>query len=74
MRRSYRGFVQEDGTGRVHRLTRRSSSTVLDLARITTVEVTSAVARRRKGRTLTSRQVSSILYPTREPPGNSAAK
>ena len=59
-------YVQEDGTGWVRRLTRRSPSTVIYIARITAVEVTSAVARRRKGRTLTSRKASSILHRFRQ--------
>jgi predicted nucleic acid-binding protein len=54
-------YVREDGTGWVRRLTRRSSSTVIYIARITAVELTSAVARRRKGRTLPSKKASSIL-------------
>jgi uncharacterized protein len=54
-------YVREDGTGWVCRLTRRSSSTVIYIARITAVEVTSAVARRRKGRSLPSKEASSIL-------------
>jgi predicted nucleic acid-binding protein len=53
-------YVREDGTGWVRRLTRRSSSTVIYIARITAVEVTSAVARRRRGRTLPSKEASSI--------------
>jgi uncharacterized protein len=47
-------YVREGGTGWVRRLTRRNPSTVIYIARITAVEVTSAVARRRKGKTLTS--------------------
>jgi predicted nucleic acid-binding protein len=54
--------VKENGTGWVRCLTRRSPATVIYIARITAVEVTSAVARRRKGRTLTSRKASSILH------------
>ncbi len=54
-------YVQEDGTAWVRRLTRRNAGRRIYLARITTVEVTSAVARRRKGRTLTSAKASSIL-------------
>src|SRR5208282_2120955 len=53
-------YVQETGTSWVRRLTRRSPSTVIYIARITAVEVTSAVARRRKDRTLTSKKASSI--------------
>ena len=59
-------YVQEDGTAWVRRLTRRSPSTVIYIARITAVEVTSAVARRRKGRTLTSSKASSILHRFRQ--------
>ena len=50
----------------MRRLTRRSPSTAIYLARITAVEVTSAVARRRKGRTLTSAKASSILHRFRQ--------
>ena len=50
----------------MRRLTRRSPSTVIYIARITAVEVTSAVARRRKGRTLTSAKASSILHRFRQ--------
>ena len=59
-------YVREVGTAWVRRLTRRSPSTVIYIARITAVEVTSAVARRRKGRTLTSREASSILHRFRQ--------
>src|SRR5438874_12310281 len=59
-------YVQEDGTGWVRRLTRRRPSTVIDIARITAVEVTSAVARRCKGRTLASAKASSILHRFRQ--------
>jgi uncharacterized protein len=59
-------YVQEDGTSWVSRLTRRSAGNPIDLARITTVEVTAAVARRRKGKTLTSPKASSILYRFRQ--------
>ena len=55
-------YVQEDGTAWVRRLTRRTFGNRIYLARITPVEVTAAVARRRKGRTLTSKKASSILY------------
>jgi predicted nucleic acid-binding protein len=54
-------YVQEVGTPWVRSITRHSKSTYIHIARITAVEVTSAVARRRKERTLTSRQASSIL-------------
>jgi predicted nucleic acid-binding protein len=59
-------YVQEIGTSWVRRLTRRSSSTVIYIARITPVEVTSAVARRRKDRTLSSAKASSILHRFRQ--------
>ncbi len=50
----------------MRRLTRRNPLTVTYIARITAVEVTSAVARRRKGRTLTSKKASSILHRFRQ--------
>jgi uncharacterized protein len=59
-------YVREDGTAWVRRLTRRSAGRRIYLARITTVEVTSAVARGRKGRTLTTAKASSILYRFRQ--------
>ena len=52
--------VQETGTSWVRGITRRSPSTVIYIARITAVEVTCAVAHRRKGKTLTSPCASSI--------------
>ncbi len=54
-------YVQEDGTGWVRRLTRRSPSNVIYIARVTSVEVASAVARRRKGGTITAAKASSIV-------------
>jgi predicted nucleic acid-binding protein len=54
-------YVLETGTAWVRRLTRRSPSTVIYIAHITAVEVTCAVARRRKGKTLTPSRTSSIL-------------
>jgi uncharacterized protein len=54
-------YVQETGTAWVRVVTRHSKSTHIHIARITAVEVTAAVARRRKERTVTSRQASSIL-------------
>ena len=55
-------YVQETGTAWVRRLTRHHPSTVIYMARITTVEVTSAVARRRKGTPpLAPSRASSIL-------------
>lgn len=50
----------------MRRPTRRSPSTVIYIARITAVEITSAVARRRKGRTLTAAKASSILHRFRQ--------
>ena len=59
-------YVQEIGTAWVRSITRHSPSTTIGIARITAVEVTSAVARRRKGRTLPSRKASSILHRFRQ--------
>jgi predicted nucleic acid-binding protein len=59
-------YVQETGTPWVRRLTHRSAGLRIYLARITPVEVASAVARRRQGRTLTSAKASSILYRFRQ--------
>ena len=59
-------YVQEAGTAWVRGITRHSPSTIIYIARITAVEVTSAVARRRKGRTLTSARASSILHRFRQ--------
>ena len=53
-------YVQETGTSWVRGITRHSPSTIIYLAHITAVEVTCAVARRRKGKTLTSPCASSI--------------
>jgi uncharacterized protein len=55
-------YVQEVGISWVRSLTHRASANQIYLARITAVEVTSAVARRRKGKTLTPPRASSILY------------
>jgi predicted nucleic acid-binding protein len=55
-------YVQEIGTAWVRRLTRHNPSTIIYIARITVVEVTSAVARRRKGTPpLAPSRASSIL-------------
>jgi len=54
-------YVLETGTAWVRRLTRRNPSTVIYIAHITAVEVTCAVARRRKGKTLTPPRASSIF-------------
>jgi predicted nucleic acid-binding protein len=59
-------YVQEDGTAWVRRVTRRTAGNRIFLARITPVEVTAAVARRRKGRTLASQKASSILHRFRQ--------
>jgi predicted nucleic acid-binding protein len=59
-------YFQEDGTAWLRRLTRRATGRRIYLARITTVEVIAAVARRRKGRTLTAAKASSILYRFRQ--------
>ncbi|HZW32348.1 MAG TPA: type II toxin-antitoxin system VapC family toxin [Isosphaeraceae bacterium] len=59
-------YVQEVGTAWVRGITRYSPSTTICIARITAVEVTSAVARRRKGRTLISAKASSILHRFRQ--------
>ena len=59
-------YVQETGTSWVRRLTRRSPSTVIYIARITAVEVPCAIARRRKGKTLTPRRASAILHRFRQ--------
>jgi predicted nucleic acid-binding protein len=55
-------YVQETGTAWVRRLTRHNPSTIIYIARITVVEVTSAVARRRRGTPpLAPSRASSIL-------------
>jgi uncharacterized protein len=59
-------YVQETGTSWVRSITRRSPSTVIYIARITAVEVPCAIARRRKGKTLTARRASSILHRFRQ--------
>jgi uncharacterized protein len=60
-------YVMETGIAGVRRLTRRSPSTVIYIAHITAVEVTCAVARRRKGTPpLTPRRASSILHRFRQ--------
>ena len=58
-------YVQETGTAWVRRQTRRGPVPIY-LARITTVEVTSAVARRRQGGSLTPVRVRSILTRLRD--------
>jgi predicted nucleic acid-binding protein len=54
-------YVQEGGTAWVRGLTNYRTGHHIFLARITIVEVTSAVARRRAGRTLTASQASAFL-------------
>ena len=54
-------YVQESGTTWTRGLTHRSTGNRIFLARITVVEVTAAVARRRSGRTLSAAQASSLL-------------
>jgi predicted nucleic acid-binding protein len=54
-------YVQEIGTPWVRGLTHHRTGNQILLARITVVEVTSAVARRRGGRTISSAQASSLL-------------
>jgi uncharacterized protein len=54
-------YVLETGTAWVRGITRHNPSTVIYIAHITAVEVTCAVARRRKGKTLTPPRASSIL-------------
>ena len=57
---------RKSGTSWVRSLTHRGSANQIYLARITLVEVTSAVARRRKGGPLTPSRASSILYRFRQ--------
>jgi predicted nucleic acid-binding protein len=60
-------YVQETGTAWVRRLTRHNPSTIIDITRITVVEVTLAVARRRKGTPpLAPSRASSILRRLRQ--------
>jgi predicted nucleic acid-binding protein len=59
-------YVLETGTVWVRRVTRQNASTVIYIAHITAVEVTWAVARRRKGRTLAVAKASSILHRFRQ--------
>jgi predicted nucleic acid-binding protein len=54
-------YVAETGTKWVRRLTRRGKPEPIYLASITTVELTSAVARRRKNGSLPAAKASSIL-------------
>jgi predicted nucleic acid-binding protein len=59
-------YVHEVGTGWMRRLTRRQAGHAIFVARITAVEVTAAVARRRKGGTLTRAKASSLLHRFRQ--------
>lgn len=54
-------YVQEAGTAWVRSLTHRRTGNQIFLARITIVEVTAAVARRRGGKTITSAKAASFL-------------
>jgi predicted nucleic acid-binding protein len=54
-------YVQEGGTAWIRGLTHRGTAHQIYLSRITAVEVTAAVARRRKGGSIPSRRASSIL-------------
>ena len=54
-------YIQETGTAWVRALTHRRAGNQILIARIAVVEVTSAVARRRGGRTITRVQASSFL-------------
>jgi predicted nucleic acid-binding protein len=55
-------YIREAGTDWVRSLTHRGAGNQLYLARITAVEVTSAVARRRRGGSPSPSQASSILH------------
>ena len=59
-------YVLETGTAWVRGVTRQNPSTVIYIAHITAVEVTCAIARRRKGKTLTPPRASSILHRFRQ--------
>lgn len=59
-------YVIETGTARVRRLTHRQAGHVIFVARITAVEVTAAVARRRKGGKPTPAKASSLLHRFRQ--------
>lgn len=54
-------YIQETGTAWVRSLTHRRTGNQIFLARIAIVELTSAIARRRGGRTITSAQAASFL-------------
>lgn len=59
-------YVQEDGTTWVRGLTHYRTGNQIFLARITIVEVTSAIARRHGGRTIRAAQASSFLSRVRK--------
>jgi predicted nucleic acid-binding protein len=59
-------YIREIGTAWVRGLTRRNPLNRIYVARITVVEVTAAIARRRKGRSLSARRASSILHRFRQ--------
>jgi predicted nucleic acid-binding protein len=59
-------YVLETGTAWVRGITRQNPSTVIYIAHITAVEVTCATARPRKGKTLTPKRASSILWRFRQ--------
>jgi predicted nucleic acid-binding protein len=54
-------YVQEGGTAWIRELTHRGTAHQIYLPRITAVEVTAAVMRRRKGGSIPPRRASSIL-------------
>ena len=54
-------YVQEVGTSWVRDITRRETDAYIYVASITAVEVTSAIARRRHGKTLSTARASAIL-------------
>jgi predicted nucleic acid-binding protein len=55
-------YVRETGTAWVRRLTHRKTGNSIYLARITAVEVAAAIARRRRGGTITPAKAASTLY------------
>jgi len=59
-------YVGEAGTGWVRTLTRSSETRRIYVARITAVEVTAAVARHRREKTVTPAKASSILFRLRK--------
>lgn len=59
-------YVLEVGTPWVRAITRRNPSTVIYIARIITVEVRCAIARRRKGKLIPPRRASSLLHRFRQ--------